>query len=280
MLHRIYTSILMTLFLSISYAQAGNELNTIKLVHQSANSIQLKFKLDTFYKIPVQGNEFIIKADNASALLQKGAPDLSKITASLIIPQGANTSIKIISSKFTDYTNINIAPSKGNIKRNIDPKNIPYSYDQNIYSQDAFFPNLIAEQGKPYVLRDVGGQSIIVYPFQYNPVTKTLRIYSEIELEIQLSGNSFTQQPMTINNEFHSLYARHFLNYNYNSGGKKSNPDLQYTPIEEEGNMLIISDPAFIPVLQPFIEWKRQRGIHTEIVDVTTIGVDEVAIKN
>ena len=202
------------LFLSISCLRAGNDLNSIKLIYQSQNSIQLKFKLDTFYKVPVHGNDYIIRAENATALLQKGAPDLSKITASLIIPQGGNTSIKIISSKFTDHTNINIAPSKGNLKRNIDPKKIPYQYDQSIYSQDVFFPNLIAEPGKPYVLRDVRGQSIIIYPFQYNPVTKILRVYSEIEIEIQLSGNAFTQQPMTINNEFNSLYARHFLNYN------------------------------------------------------------------
>ena len=50
-----------------------------------------------------------------------GAPDLLKISTSLIIPDDAEMKTEIISKSFIDYPNINMAPSKGNLYRNMDP---------------------------------------------------------------------------------------------------------------------------------------------------------------
>lgn len=53
----------------------------------------------------------------------------------------------------------------------------------------------------------------------------------------------------------------------------------RYTPLEEQGNMLIICYGAFMPDMQDFVNWKRTIGIPTEMVDVASIGANAAAIK-
>ncbi|MBV5267588.1 MAG: hypothetical protein JZU67_03565, partial [Burkholderiaceae bacterium] len=66
-----------------------------------------------------QGTAFTVKVGNSTPILEAGAPDLPKMTASLVIPDMAGMSFRVVSSSYTDYPNIQIAPSKGVISREI-----------------------------------------------------------------------------------------------------------------------------------------------------------------
>ncbi|MEA3448005.1 MAG: C25 family cysteine peptidase, partial [Bacteroidota bacterium] len=48
----------------------------------------------------------------------------------------------------------------------------------------------------------------------------------------------------------------------------------KYTPLEEgtPGRMLIIAYDDFMDEMEPYVTWKREKGIETEIVDVATVG--------
>ena len=80
----------------------------------------------------------LARLENGASMLKQGAPDIHKISRSIIIPDDADMKIDIISSYFTDYENIAIAPSKGNLSRLINPVNVPYEFGTE-YSEDAFF---------------------------------------------------------------------------------------------------------------------------------------------
>ena len=119
----------------------------IKLLSSNIENSQINFSLEGFYMNEVttpNGKEFTISVDNSSSMLIKGSPDLGKLTTSVIIPDRAAMSVKIISSKFKDYTNINVAPSKGNFSRNIDPATVPYEYGE-VYQQNKFYPAFRAD---------------------------------------------------------------------------------------------------------------------------------------
>ena len=68
-----------------------------------------------------------------------------------------------------------ITPSKGSLKRNINPADVPYSFGAE-YSINAFYPAELATMSEPYNLRNARGVAIQVSPYQYNPVTKVLRV--------------------------------------------------------------------------------------------------------
>nr|HRC67603.1 C25 family peptidase propeptide domain-containing protein [Bacteroidales bacterium] len=154
----------------------------IHLISSDITSSVIEFQIKGFYLKPVQtprGIENIVEVGNSSRILAAGAPDLPKLTASVIIPDEAMMGIRILSSSYTDYTGIEVAPSKGNFTRDIDPASVPYTYGPE-YQSNHFFPQTEGELREPYILRDFRGQTLIVYPFFYNPVTKVLRVFSEL----------------------------------------------------------------------------------------------------
>ena len=60
-----------------------------ELVTSNVENSVVHFTLDGFTKKPVQtprGQQYVITAEGATPILKKGAPDVSKMTASVIIP--------------------------------------------------------------------------------------------------------------------------------------------------------------------------------------------------
>ncbi len=246
------------------------------LVSSTIETTVIHFDIPGFFLDEVttsNGLANFIKLEDATPLLQEGDPDVLKVTSSFLIPDLAQMDFEIVSSDFTEFADINMAPSKGNLTRNIDPASVPYTYSK-WYKQDDYFPGKLAELREPYIIRDWRGQTLVVYPFQYNAVTKTLRVYSSLEIKIYKTGdngvNPFirTAKLEKVNSQFNQIYNRQFLNY-YNS---------KYTPVDEDGSMLIICYNSFMTAMTDFVNWKKTIGLPVEIVDVATIG-NSAAIK-
>ena len=249
----------------------------IQLVQSDIRSSLMKITIPGFYLDPVEtgsGIAYIVHTENTSAILESGSPDLPKVTGSLLIPDLASMGVRIVSSSYREYEDILIAPSKGNLTRDIDPATVPFTYGET-YQKDAFFPETLTDLRDPYIIRDFRGQTIIVYPFRYNPVTKVLRVYEEISIEVFQTGNDGLNPlirkgyPDKIDEQFGKIYDHHFLNFG----------NMDYTPVEEQGNMLIISYGSLMTAMQDFVNWKKTIGIPVEMVDVATIG-NSSAIKS
>ena len=257
---------------SENWVNIDNSVNSdknIQLVSSSITKSELTFQLDGFWYEEVEtelGTAWKVYADNGYPILKHGAPELPLYAVSLVIPNNAGMDIRVKSSQYQDFENILVSPSKGNLYRNVDPSTVDLVYGKQ-YTVDKFYPYETVALREPYIVRDVRGQTVLVQPFQYNPVTKTLRVYYNIEFEVVESGisniNTLVNSDGNINTYFEKIYNRHFINYSQSS---------RYTPVEEIGNMLIISYGDFIDEMDPYIDWKVKSGTPVEIVDVATIG--------
>lgn len=242
------------------------------LISSNIDNSTIQFKLDGFLSHEVTtplGEAQIIELENATPILLKGAPDLPKLTASVIIPDLAMMQVEVLEANYREFENMLIAPSKGNLTRDIDPSEVPFEFGAQ-YQVNAFFPGEIAGLREPYIVRDYRGQTIIVYPFQYNPVTRTLRVYTDITVRLSKLNDHGTNplirtKPLDrIDAQFNLIYQKHFLN----AGSTGS----RYTPVDEYGNILIISYGAFMPEMETYMNWKKQVGYPVEMVDVASIG--------
>ncbi len=199
------------------------------------------------------------------------------IAVPVIIGDRALMHIEVAESEFTDYENIEVAPSKGDFPRSIDPEEVPYTYGE-CYSQDAFFPAQIAILDEPYIHRDVRGQNMMIVPFQYNPVTKVLRVYNRLTLSMVKDGDDNRNiienrmRSFSLDPEFKAMYENRYINY--------AESMSRYTPIEEAGELLIICHDAFMTAMQPFVAWKKQIGRPTTMVGTSTAGATAEAIKS
>lgn len=243
----------------------------------NASESEIEINLPGFFleeKLTPTGKAYSVSLPEAAKILNAGTPDLSQLTFSLVIPDRAEMQAIILSTTYTDYNYV-IAPSKGNLKRDQNPSMVPFTYSA-VYSKNEFYPSQLVSLRDPYILRDYRGQSIVVCPFQYNPVSQTLRVYHTIKIRVASVGNSGTKNILQRNRAisgvdatFASIYKTHFLNAG----------TLTYTPLYEHGNMLVIADATLMSTMQPFIDWKNRMGQPTEMVDVATIGVNPADIK-
>ncbi|MCD4652118.1 MAG: T9SS type A sorting domain-containing protein [Candidatus Cloacimonetes bacterium] len=241
----------------------------------SEQQIVLEYQFGSFTRLPVMINGemyYNISLEKEGRTAEAGSPQLPKITRSIIIGDDAEMAVQVTSSDYVEF-NMKPVPSKGIISRQIDPATIAWTFG-NAYSGSNEYPAVQAELGSPYILRDWRGQTITLYPFAYDPVRQVLRVYHHMVVEINYTGVSTDNVKIRtndqINNNFMEIYDHHFIN----------TPSLRYTPVDEHGRILIISYGQYMDEMQPYVDWKIQKGIPCEIIDVASIGTTSQQISN
>ena len=244
-----------------------------QLISSSENSIKVNVQVPGFYATAVttpRGEANVITVPKSISTAQAGEPDMPMTGIPLMIGDKARMNVRVIEAQYQDFEGIEVAPSKGDFPRTIDPATVPYTYGE-CYEKDAFFPAKNFGMYEPYIIRDFRGQNMTVYPFAYNPATKTLRVYYNMTVEMYKVDNkgenvieSRRSSEVKMSADFKSVYQRHFLNYEENMA--------KYTALDEEGDLLIICYDNFISSMTDFVNWKKTRGINTTIVGTSTAG--------
>jgi hypothetical protein len=115
-----------------------------------------------------------------------------------------------------------------------------------------------------------------VSPFTYNPVQGVIRYHERITLKVYANGtdtvNIMSARSARLTSDFISLYENHFLNFRI--------LDTRYPTIVEQGTILVICYSSFMEAMQPYINWKNQKGIKTIMVPHTTAGTTASQIQS
>ena len=131
----------------------------------------------------VQGGSGICLPANA------GEPDLPAFSRFVAIPNGATAHVEMGYRSMTTVQNVDLmaaAPLK------FDTDDSPNTYERNtsIYTRNAFFPEQPVSISEPFSLRGVQTVAVTVTPYQYNPVTKELRIYDDLQFGVSFDGGN------------------------------------------------------------------------------------------
>ena len=284
-------SILLAVGLSLFAQQAAPQWNYIlsgqpesyrkQLVSATESSIKVNVQVPGFYTANVntpRGEARVVTLPKAVSTAHAGEPDMPMLGIPVLIGDKARMNIRVLNAQYMDFEGIEVAPSKGDFPRTINPDDVPYTYGE-CYNQDAFFPANNVGLYEPYIIRDFRGQNMVVYPFAYNPATKTLRVYYNMTVEMyKVDDNgenvieSRRSNVVKMDPDFKSVYQRHFINYEASMN--------RYTPLDEEGDLLIICYDNFISSMTDFVNWKKTRGVNTTIVGTSTAGSSYSAIKS
>lgn len=279
---KIFLFVMLLCVSMLGYSQKWNGLKsnsptTIQksLVSSSSDEIVVDIKVDGYYSAKVntpKGEQLVISGDDMASMLVEGMPNLPVYPISMIIDDNAEMEVTVIKSEYTDIEGVEVAPSKGNLKRKVNPDDVEYVYG-DVYQQDAFYPAQAASLESPYILRDFRGQNIMVYPYAYNPVTKTLRVYTHMVVSAKKVSDkgenrkvSLRKTRTVIDPEVKSSYERRFINYE-----DKKTRDF----IVDEGEMLVVCVDEYLDELQTLVEWKNISGRPTKIVAVSETGTKD-----
>ncbi len=268
--------IIFTVFLfSSSEAKQWIEVNSSDVKKSSftyqsngLSSTEISFELSGYF-LETSKNGVMITAPGGVSMLKEGAPDLPVFTTSIQIPDLAKMQLEVISSEYIDVRVESVIPSRGNITRDININLVPFKKGLT-YDKNSFYPDNIAFLRSPYIIRTKRGQTVVFQPFQYNPIDGILRVHTNITISVKADGIS-TDNPLVRlpsknrgMREMEEIYSRHFLN--------NVPTNDRYTPLDENGAMLIICYGPFIDAMQPFIDWKIKKGMHVELYNVDDIG--------
>ncbi|MCP4631296.1 MAG: hypothetical protein GY855_00100, partial [candidate division Zixibacteria bacterium] len=259
------------------YVKVGNVNDDISVIVRESNDsrIVVDYQIGGFTQEGVQINGetyYQIQCGEENEPLIAGVPALPRICRSIIIPDNGEMRVNIISSEYVDYPATPVIPSKGPISRTINKADVPYEFG-DVYNNSEFYPSNVAELREPFIIRDFRGTVIEFNGFQYNPDTRTLRVYKSVTIEVVntgLAGANELQRTEALNSvvpDFDLIYKSRFINY----------PETMttYTLVPETGEMLIITYDSYYNNMLPFAEWKNQKGIKTTMVNVSSIGNNE-----
>ena len=209
-----------------------------------------------------------------------GAPNLPGDSRYLAIPQGATATLVVHSFQKQTIQNVDLLPAAP-IQLENDNSPADYSKDMSIYGKDGLYPANPFQLSEPTTIRGLDVVIVGVTPFQYNPVTKELVVYYDIDMEVVFEGGNGhfgddrlrsrwwdpIMQDMVLNREQLPL-----IDYNKKIQQAASN--------REEGCEYLI----VVPDNEDFIRWadsirlfRTHQGILTKIVTVSEIGGNTVA---
>lgn len=251
------------------------EAQQIRLVASQGNDLTLQNQAPVFQYVSktVLGKEYVDFSQVANVFtMQKGAPAVPVFTESVQVPATGAVTYTVTHDGFIDYPGVSVLPSKGSLKRNVDPAKIPFEFGSS-YNQDAFYPGNLAEMSDPFLFRSTRGTTISFYPYQYNPVTQTLRVYQNIRVRVTTQAqqpgiNEGASNNSTVPQEFQRMYEQVFINA------------PQYLPVSEQGDMLVITPTAYVTTLQPWVRWKIESGMKTTVATLAQTGTTAASIKS
>ena len=275
----IFIRLSLLIFSMISVLFSSSSVN-VTVLEQNKEYVLVEYAINDFTITPIYYDDEIyhkVELDDEPQLLIEGAPELPHINRSLIIPDLTSASVEVVNLNYDSYSDLNILPSKGNILRNVDINSVPH-VKGDVYTINSDFPADIYELKDPYILRDFRGQVVQINPFQYNPITGNMKVFTNVTLRINFTGynsiNQFFNRRSVDNivNDYSQIYSNRFINY--------ETYQTRYNPISEDGEMLIICYDDFCDEMDSFVNWKNQKGIKTTLVPKSQAGNTASSIKN
>lgn len=248
--------------------------NQVNIVSSSSQQTILEMTLGHFNREAVQINNetyWALDLKKEGMTLEAGMPQLPYISRSIIIPGTARMAVNTLESEYIDYV-MPIAPSKGNLTRDINPANIPWTFN-SFYQSTGSYPEALSRLSEPFIIREYRGITVYFQPFVYYPATHTLRVYTRLRLAVNNTGtdnvNVMSVPKRSASTWFDNIYKGLFLNYG----------QAKYPIMEEQGRILIINNSMFDATIQPYIDWKRQKGFKVDVVDISVAGPTAAQLK-
>ncbi|MCD4681193.1 MAG: T9SS type A sorting domain-containing protein [Bacteroidales bacterium] len=216
------------------------------------NLKEIKTKAGIFTSLVIEGYTNNHKA---------GYPELPVLCKIIEVPHGAEIKINIISydTEIISLTslgiNAKIIPSQPPVSKSLDPDEIEFVYNEAAYAVDKFISPVPASVEIIGKMRGRQLASLTISPFKYNPVTNVLEVLNNIELEIIFESADFAATRNQKEKYYSPAFEMEFSKMiNYQAPDSKDS--LSKYPIK----YVIVADPMFQTVLQPFVEWKTKKG--------------------
>lgn len=251
-------------------------------VEQSSDSfIEISYKLSeiSIEDIDVEGEIFQQILMSGLALPNdEGAPNLPGVGRLVALPEGATPHLEILSTRAQIFTGIDVLPAPDIPLENDDTPPV-YVKDQSIYSQDAPYPAEFVRISDVHQMRGVDVTTLGITPFQYNPVTRELTVYTDVDVRVTFDGGTghFGEDAYR-SRYWDPILEANLVNYELLPGIEHRVPNSRDT--EYEYVIICPDNPTYTAWADSIEQWRVEQGIDTGVVTLTETGATTTDIEN
>ena len=161
------------------------------LPEKTRDGLRVNYNLGQFSLNPIDNRGESMSEISISGIVlpnEEGYPNLPVESRMLAVPQGAEARLTVLNVESEIVRDVDIAPAL-RIQAESEEPEFNYVKNQEVYGKNAFYPE------NPFTIdrssiRGVDVVAVSVSPFQYNPVTKELKVYTNIELSVSFEGGN------------------------------------------------------------------------------------------
>lgn len=200
-----------------------------------------------------------------------GAPDLPGLGRFIAVPEGAQARLEILSLKSQVFEGLDVIPA-AQMPFETDDSPLTYEKDEAIYGRDALYPDQAIRLSDPVSLRGVDAVILGITPFQYNPVTRELVVYTDVDVRVTFEGGTghFGDDRLR-SRHWEPILQENLANYSslpeIDFGARASTRDDEYEYV-----IVVPDDPTYIAWADSLKRWRTLQGIDTGIVTLTETG--------
>jgi hypothetical protein len=197
-----------------------------------------------------------------------GMPAVPVITSLLAIPDLAGVELQVEYSGFDLVDNIDLAPVQPSPLESGEGA-VAFAKNDEFYARDEFYPSELATAGEPVIMRDVRMVQLAMYPVQYNPARRQLKIYHDLNIRANYTYGGDVVNPKLsrrpfVSEAFYPMYRDLISNFD----------DYFSTATVQRGGILIISKVTFIDTLKALANWKHRKGYTVHLAPTTEFDPD------
>jgi len=258
----------------------------LTLLENTEEKIALRYEISHINGFDVETEEGVfseISIPQGHYIGAIGTPKLPARKELIEIPFGAEVSIRVTEFTIEEYAleelgiTQKLMPVQPSISKSADMDKIKFEYEETAYSRDTFSDHELASIVVLGTLRGMRIARVVLAPVRYNPTTNRIRVYNDLVVQVDLTGSNHELtgyiKASTYSPYFDVVYQSVM---NSRDQDYPDHPDLTTFPVK----YLIVSDPMFETVLQPFIDWKTMKGFEVIIGYTNEIGSSVANIQN
>ncbi len=286
-------SLLIVLAMSTLFALAQNgridlrSISSAEITHSDFNSLRATFSYGSIESIEISTergvfSEIAIEGTYASGEI--GAPELPASHQLLAVPFGATPRVTVTSYTTTDYLLSNygigtILPHQPSVRKDQNLDEVEFVYNAAAYQTRSLTTAPEATIEVQGTMRGIRIGSLVINPVSYNPVANTLRVFNDIEVEISFDGADRAETErmlLSTYSPYFDIVYKQMFNYRQIMDVYSDHPDLMAYPV----HMIVITPENYISALQPWINWKIQKGFDVNVVTTAQAGGNYNAIQS
>ena len=286
-------TLLLVLALSTMFAMAQNGRIDLRhetkaeITHSEFNNLRATFSYGSIESIEIateRGTFSEIAIEGTYASGEIGTPELPASHQLLAVPFGATPRVNVISYTTTDYRLSDygigtILPHQPSVRKDQNPEDVEFVYNTAAYQTRSLASAPEATIEVQGTMRGIRIGSLLINPVSYNPAANTLRVFNDIEVEVSFDGADRAETErmlLSTYSPYFDIVYKQMFNYRQILDVYTDHPDLMAYPV----HMIVITPQDYITALQPWINWKIQKGFDVNVVTTAQAGGNYNAIQS